>query len=68
MSVLVNGSTIGEFQLQKGIRQGDPLSPFLFLIIAEGLSCLTRRVVEMKEFDGIAVGKNNFDQSFVMCG
>lgn len=52
MSVLVNGSTTGEFQLQKGIKQGDPLSPFLFLIAAEGLNCLMRKVVELKEFEG----------------
>lgn len=58
MSVLVNGSTTGEFQLPKGIRQGDPLSLFLFLIVVEGLSCLMRKVVEMKEYDGIEIGRN----------
>ncbi|PNX80406.1 cysteine-rich receptor-like protein kinase, partial [Trifolium pratense] len=57
MSILVNGSPTGEFKVCKGLRQGDPLSPFLFLIVAEGLTGMIRRAVEIGKFHGYKVNE-----------
>lgn len=42
-SMLVNGSPQGFFSTSRGIRQGDPLSPFLFIIIVEALKHMINR-------------------------
>nr|GEY40736.1 RNA-directed DNA polymerase, eukaryota, reverse transcriptase zinc-binding domain protein [Tanacetum cinerariifolium] len=36
-SILINGSPTSEFSLKRGLRQGDPLLSFLFIIVMEGL-------------------------------
>ncbi|PNX74904.1 cysteine-rich receptor-like protein kinase, partial [Trifolium pratense] len=55
MSVLVNGSLTHDFIVGKGLRQGDPLSPFLFLIVAEGLTGLMNKAVDRSLFTVISI-------------
>lgn len=55
-TILVNGSPSGEFKFERGLRQGDPSSPFLYLLIAEGLSILVARAVTMGKFEVAELG------------
>ncbi|KAJ9562173.1 LOW QUALITY PROTEIN: hypothetical protein OSB04_007333 [Centaurea solstitialis] len=45
-----------EFRMQKGLRQSNPLAPFLFFIVAEILKILVTEAKEKGVFDGIKVG------------
>eukprot|EP00253_Pinus_taeda_P033845 PITA_33845 len=50
--ILVNGAPSEPFSPSRGIRQGDPLSPFLFVILMEGIS----RIIAKKRADGVIKG------------
>ena len=54
-SVLVNGTPTGFFQSSKGLRQGDPLSPYLFVIAMEVFSAFLQRAVEGGYLSGCRV-------------
>lgn len=48
-TVLLNGEPKGFISPSLGIRQGDPLSPYLFLFCVEGLSALIRRATKLQQ-------------------
>ncbi|GJY07049.1 RNA-directed DNA polymerase, eukaryota [Tanacetum coccineum] len=58
-SILINGNPTKEFRFQKGIRQGDPLSPFLFIIAVEALHVALLEAKEKNIFKRITLGQNN---------
>nr|GEW70060.1 cysteine-rich receptor-like protein kinase [Tanacetum cinerariifolium] len=57
-SLLVNGSPTKKFKMQRGLRQGDPISPFLFILAIEALNVALLEETNMNIFCGIKVGKD----------
>ncbi|GKG18122.1 putative RNA-directed DNA polymerase, eukaryota, reverse transcriptase zinc-binding domain protein, partial [Tanacetum coccineum] len=60
-SILVNGSLTTEFEIFKGLRQGDPLSPFLFILAMEGLHAITCKAINIGMFKGVIIREGNLD-------
>eukprot|EP01018_Ginkgo_biloba_P039380 Gb_12932 [translate_table: standard] len=59
-SVLINGAPSNFFRISRGLRQGCPLSPLLFLIVAKGLSRALIEAKRNKSFKGVRVGDSYF--------
>eukprot|EP00253_Pinus_taeda_P006494 PITA_06494 len=59
-AILINGATSSFFKGQRGLRQGCPLSPLLFLLVAEGLSQLIHKARREGKVKGIEVATNLF--------
>lgn len=55
--VLINGEPTISFKPSRGIRQGHPLSPYLF-ILCDGLSCLIQRTISNDSWKGVQMGRN----------
>lgn len=54
--MFVNGSPTDEFPLERGLCQGYPLSPFLCLLVAEGLNVMMKSLVVKNIYAGYNVG------------
>ena len=64
--VLINGEPKGFIQPTRGIKQGDPLSPYLFLLCTEGLSAMLKRAEEQKRIQGILSCKGRVHVSHLL--
>lgn len=54
-SVLINGEPKGKIIPTRGLRQGDPISPYLFLLCAEGLIATLRKEESEGMISGVSV-------------
>ena len=74
-SIRINGMPHGHTVLSRGLQQGDPLSPYIFLLCAEGLSSLIKNEVGDGQLEGIFVCRSGsklshlffVDDSLIFC-
>ena len=74
-AVLLNGRSHGFIKPERGIRQGDPLSPFLFILCAEALVGIVNRAESQGHLHGIKLTERSpavyhllfADDSLLMC-
>ena len=57
-SILINGEPSDTIHPSKGLRQGDPLSPYLFLLCTEGLHGLLTKATASGDIGGISICRN----------
>ncbi|KAF7815390.1 reverse transcriptase [Senna tora] len=57
-NLLLSGRKVAEVLPKRGLRQGDPLSPYLFIIVADVLSNMIRHFVTVGDLKGIKLARN----------
>jgi hypothetical protein len=65
--IKVNGELTNEIVPSRGLRQGDPLSPYLFLIYAEGFSSLLNAAEMEGKIRGVSIYETANNHTFVVC-
>ncbi|GKA05381.1 RNA-directed DNA polymerase, eukaryota, reverse transcriptase zinc-binding domain protein, partial [Tanacetum coccineum] len=59
ISILINGSPTNEFFMERGLRQGDPLSLLLFLLVAEALQVTIFNACDIGIFKGLRLADSD---------
>jgi len=54
-SIMVNGEPRGHIVSIRGLRQGDPLSPYLFLLCSKGLNSMIQHAINVGKIQGYSL-------------
>ena len=65
-SFIVNGGVCGSVVPGRGLRQGDPLSPYLFILIADAFSSMIQRKVQDKQIHGAKASRSGPEISHLL--
>ncbi|XP_072061976.1 uncharacterized protein [Arachis hypogaea] len=66
LAVLWNGNRLQNFNPKRGLRQGDPMSPYLFVLCMEMLACFISHRVSQGLWNPVAVSRNGPRLSHLM--
>jgi hypothetical protein len=74
-SVIINGQSFAKFESSRAIRQGCPLSPYLFVFVVNELSITLQNSLQANNLSGISLGQNcppihslMFADDLIVCG
>ncbi|XP_048493143.1 uncharacterized protein LOC125493698 [Beta vulgaris subsp. vulgaris] len=65
-SFVVNGDVCGFVTPSRGLRQGDPMSPYLFIFVADAFSALIRKATEDRRIHGMKASRNGPEISHLL--
>ncbi|XP_016177716.1 uncharacterized protein LOC107620006 [Arachis ipaensis] len=58
MSILINGSPSNPFKMERGLRQGDSLSPFLFVLVVDVLHRIVGEAIKNGRISPLLIGRD----------
>jgi hypothetical protein len=64
-SILINGHPYRKIVPSRGIRQGDPLKPYFFILCVEGLSTLLRKAEREGSISGLPITRGDTKVSYL---
>lgn len=65
INILFNGERLETFSPSRGIRQGDPISPYIFILCMEYLSTLIENEVDQRNLRGIRLTRGSLQLSYL---